>query len=607
MRTLGATVRRLGAAGAAAGLIAAALGASLAPAAPALAATDPSAATVVAGGLGAELDAYLSRLAGLGFSGTAAVAKDGELVLCRGYGLADREARRPVGPETVFTVGSITKQFTGAAILKLQELGQLDVTDTLDRFFPDAPPDKAGITLHQLLTHTAGFPGAIGDDFDLTATRDAFLARAMSTELLFAPGARHEYSNVGYSLLGIVIELVSGQGYEDFLAEHLLSPAGLERTGYLRPRYGHADLAVGYENGRRWGTVLGHPMLKDGPSWHLRANGGIHSTAREMVRWVQALRTGAVLSAASREQLFAPHVDEGAGDSWYGYGWVTFQRPDGKRFLAHNGGNGIFSADCRLYPDDGVTLFVASNDAGYAPVDLVGERLAAICLGELSREEWPPETLALDETALHPYSGVFLLPSGERLTVETGPGRLVVSGAGQGAAVLLGGLDPAAGAETILRSAEAVGAWLAGDAAPLSQWWRGQTPGEDLGRKGPELRQRWEAELGPYQGLGDVSVAARRDGVGCAVPLIFRDGTRHLVLHWRDDRVTGITASQGPPWSPGGRVEIFPLSRDSFVFRSLREDAPSLDVLFRINQGGGTVSAIVITTATRPVVAERLR
>jgi CubicO group peptidase (beta-lactamase class C family) len=142
-----------------------------------------------------------------GFSGALLVAKKGYIILSRGYGLADRELNIPVTNQTVFTTGSITKQFTGAAILNLQMMGKLSVNDPITKYLKDVPADKQRITLHHLLTYTAGFPGAIGGDFE-PILRDDFIKLVMRTKLNHKPGERYEYCNVGFSLLGVYSKLI---------------------------------------------------------------------------------------------------------------------------------------------------------------------------------------------------------------------------------------------------------------------------------------------------------------------------------------------------------------------------------------------------------------
>lgn len=176
------------------------------------------------------LDEYLSRLEGLGFAGVALVADDGEIVLAEGYGLADRDRGIPWTTGTVSSVGSITKQFTGAAIMKLVSDGKLATDDPITRFFEDVPEDKRGITVHHLLTHTAGLTDVLGGDFELVE-RDELVSRAMAEPLVGPPGDEYRYSNLGYSLLGAIVENVSDRGYEEFLRAELLAPAGAFELG----------------------------------------------------------------------------------------------------------------------------------------------------------------------------------------------------------------------------------------------------------------------------------------------------------------------------------------------------------------------------------------
>lgn len=328
-----------------------------------------------------KIDEFMERLAGNGFSGALLVADNGSILLEKGYGAADREKELPVSGDTVFTVGSITKQFTAAAILKLQMQGKLHVSDPITIFFSDVPEEKKSITLHHLLTHTAGFPGAIGPDFDPIG-REAFIKLAMETKLLRTPGDRYEYSNVGYSLLGIIIEIVSGKGYETFLHDNLFIPAGMKQTGYLIPVWDEGRLAHGYEGDRDWGTLLDKTWAEDGPGWHLRGNGGILSTLGDMYRWHLALESDEILDAEAKSLYHTPHVPENdEGSSHYGYGWAVFKTPRDTRLIAHNGGNGIFAADFLRFLDEGVVIIAFSNTAG-KPAWKASESVAKIVFKE---------------------------------------------------------------------------------------------------------------------------------------------------------------------------------------------------------------------------------
>lgn len=297
-----------------------------------------------------------------GFSGAVLVARSGDIVLHSGYGLADRELENSFTTDTVFTTGSITKQFTAAAILKLEEQGKLSVVDPINRFFKNVPEDKQSITLHHLLTHSSGLIGDLGGDYD-AITREALVEQALASTLQWPPGTRYDYSNLGYSLLGAVIELVSGQSYERFLSEQLFVPAGMMRTGYRIPEWAPGEVAVGYREGERWGTPLEHVWAEDGPWWNLRANGGLLSTLGDLHRWHRALERDAVLSEESRRKLFKPYMPEDeAGSSHYGYGWAVFTTVRDTRLVAHDGSNGYFYADFRRYMDEDVLVLFVTND-----------------------------------------------------------------------------------------------------------------------------------------------------------------------------------------------------------------------------------------------------
>jgi CubicO group peptidase (beta-lactamase class C family) len=359
----------------------------------------------------ADTRTYLSRLEPLGFAGAVLVARGDDPVFAEGFGLADRERGLRWTPATVSTVGSITKQFTGAAILKLEEQGRLAVTDPIGRYFPDVPADKSAITLHHLLTHSSGLadPEKFGD-FTPVDT-ETFVRAVLAQPLLFKPGESYEYANANFGLLGAIIEKLSGESYETFLRKGLFLPLGMFETGYVLPAWGEGRLAQGYLDGKLWGTVLGRPMAPDGPYWALRANGGIHSTAYDMLRWARALLTGRVLSAGSLEKYWAPHVSEG-GDTFYGYGWSIATGPGGLKIVTHNGGNGIFFADMAIVPEADLVVFLMTN--------VISETRVANALLEqierrfLAEEAYPaiPEIVALPVAKLAAFAGTYKLPDG---------------------------------------------------------------------------------------------------------------------------------------------------------------------------------------------------
>jgi CubicO group peptidase (beta-lactamase class C family) len=315
------------------------------------------------GELGTKLDAQMREIAEKGFSGVLFVAKDGKIVLDKGYGLADRENKTPYSADTVFDIGSITKQFTGAAILKLEMQGKLNTSDKISKYFKNVPTDKTDITFHHLLTHSAGLVGDVGKGDYEKMSRDEIINKVLASKLLSAPGEKYEYSNVGYSLLAAIIEIVTGKSYERYLHDQLFKPAGMKHTGYLIPKWKRENLAVGYKkDGSRWGTPLDHAWDKDGPYWNLRGNGGILSTVGDLYKWHLALEGEKILSKAAKEKYFAPHIKEQPeAVSFYGYGWVTQKTRRGTRLIWHNGGNPYFGADFRRYVDENTVVIVATN------------------------------------------------------------------------------------------------------------------------------------------------------------------------------------------------------------------------------------------------------
>lgn len=323
----------------------------------------------------ADIEKYLNDLETKGFSGCVLLAKDGKVLLKKGYGLADREGNRRVTPETGFDIGSITKVFTAAAIFKLEADGKLRVDDKITKYFKNVPPDKSEITIEQLITHRSGLPDLVTangtptmytTDYDFEpVSRDEIVKSAMLSKLLYSPGSSMKYSNTGYSLLGAIIEMTSGKSYERFVYEKLFLPAGMKKTGYQIPNWKSKDLAVGYDKDHPWGTPLDHAWLKDGPSWNLRANGGMISTVDDLNLWVTALQTDKLLPKESKDKFFAS------------MGLRANQR--GVRVMGPAGGNGIFNAVYMWIIEENRVLVVLSNVDKFPAEDHIG-KLAGMML-----------------------------------------------------------------------------------------------------------------------------------------------------------------------------------------------------------------------------------
>lgn len=345
-----------------------------------------------AGSAGAEdrADELLAEAMPEGASGTVVAASDGDIVFCTGFGLADRESEIAAGCDTVYDVMSISKQFTAAAILHLEMQGEIDVDDPIAEILDSVPEDKSEITVHHLLTHTAGMVEALGDDYE-ELDRDELLAEALGSDLVSPPGEEHHYSNTGYSVLAAIVEIVTGQSYDEFLVENLFEPAGMTQTGYLLPGWDDDQVAVEYdEDGSAQGRPYEHPWDQDGPYWNLRGNGGVLSTAEDMFRWHVALEGDEILSEAAKAKLFEAYVDEGYGDTFYGYGWVV-EETDLGTAVWHDGGNGWSSAEYWRFVDEGLMLFWVTNQQAQAGAwdlgdleDVIWEELLPLALAEVA-------------------------------------------------------------------------------------------------------------------------------------------------------------------------------------------------------------------------------
>jgi CubicO group peptidase (beta-lactamase class C family) len=411
-------------------LAALALPACLAACAGATAARGPSSV------LAARADSVLSRYEMYGMSGSVLVSHQGRTVLERGYGVANRQERTAAAAETRYDVASITKTFTAAAILRLAGRGLLSPADPISRFLGPVPADKQAVTIHHLLTHTAGFALDPADAGITPAhTRAEFVARALSAPLLSAPGADYRYSNLGYGLLAIVVERASGRSFADFVTSELLAPAGLRSTELL----GDAGLptgpgyATGYLPGRE-DTLVAQPAVPHGgpesPSWGKHPIGavGVVSTAGDVHRWFEALTGGRVLPDSLVRVMFTPyHGDEA-------YGWHVGTAPGVGRRVYRGGLRGGFTGLASSYPDHGVTIVYLLNQAtGWESV--LRRDLERVIAGE--PVPLPPPTVRLPPAAMAAMAGDYRFPDGSDIRVWEEGGVLVAGAEGQAAATAL--------------------------------------------------------------------------------------------------------------------------------------------------------------------------
>ena len=253
-----------------------------------------------------RLTEFFAQLKPYGFTGGVLITRNGEVILEQGYGLANRTRNIPVTNETVFDIGSNTKDFTQTAIFQLVASHKLQLTDPLSKFFPNVPADKSAITIEQLLQHTAGLPMYSGRDQEMLLRED-FLKRIFSMPLKFQPGKQESYSNPGYSLLAAIIEIVTNQPYEQYLKEQIFEPAGMTHTGYALPKWNLDEIGHTYSGDHDRGSTFDFPHPSDGSSWNLRGNGGTLSTLRDMDRFYEALVSFKLIPKESNLRVFPPN------------------------------------------------------------------------------------------------------------------------------------------------------------------------------------------------------------------------------------------------------------------------------------------------------------
>lgn len=326
--------------------------------------------------LSERADAYLrAAIAYDQFSGAVLIARDGVPIFSRGYGMANYELGAPNSPETVFRIASLTKQFTAAAVLQLQERGRLNVADPICNYLDNCPAPWRTITIRHLLSHTSGIANYSSlPDWDerlsvahYTPTELVALFRDLPLE--FEPGSNFRYSNSGYFLLGLIIERASGQAYTAYLQEHIFVPLGMTQTGHYDERRLVSGLADGYDWAAN-GFVRAEYLTNVVPS----ANGGLYSTVGDLLRWDQALYSNRLLSEQSLQAMFTPVREN------YGYGWIIQERL-GRPFQGHSGSVAGFSTFLARFPSERLTVIVLSN-SDRTSASKAALNLAAIALGE---------------------------------------------------------------------------------------------------------------------------------------------------------------------------------------------------------------------------------
>jgi len=518
---------------------------------------------MTAGVAGARLGEYMDRLAEFGYHGSVLVAKDGQVILQGAWGLADVQQGIANHNATAFSTGSVTKQYTATAILHLESMGKLTTRDTIGLYFGDLPADKRTITIHHLLTHSAGLPEMLGRD-DESLARDDFIRLVMNVPLDLPVGQGYQYSNVGYALLAAIIEIVTDEDYEAYLKRTFWEPLGMHSTGMHMLAIDDSLIAHSHS------PDVDYLRANDRPqgAWHLKGNGGILSTTADMFRWVTAVQGGEVLSPEARTKMFIPYVKEGDMESHYGYGWVIQESQlRNSRIIWHNGGGMPVGWSCAVYnylQDDLILIAFANKPMeGSHPGDQVISNLVRLYFDP--DHPLPPnraDAFAIDPTTL---AGTYELDEDNTFYVGFKEGSLHLSPRGQGAMMALFPTEMASYLPKYNGLTDSMVRLMAnGDFEGAESMFDLMSPDDDMAG---QLRTWWESKdsLGAYIGVDIIGTRMQGGSAKTYCRLLFARGDVSMRFGWMQGRCHGLMAS-APPF-----YELVPASENQFVCYSLRE------------------------------------
>jgi CubicO group peptidase (beta-lactamase class C family) len=333
----------------------------------------------------AKVDAYIKPYLEMKvFSGAVLIARKGKILLSKGYGMANYELDVANTPKTKFHLASVSKTFTAASILLLEERGLLRTSDPLTKYIPDYPNGEK-ITIHHLLIHTSGIPNV--NNFPeynnwsrFPQTTANLVDKFKNRPLNFEPGARYDYSNSNYNVLAFIIEKVSGKSYGDFLKEHIFAPLDMKDTAHDE----QANLLI--KNVASGYTPAGFDGFEKTPylDWTIKTgNGSLYSTVEDLYKWDRALYTEKLLKKGTLDKIFTKHVDDAIG-----YGWFISKRLN-RRCIRMSGRSPGFQCEIQRYVDDDTCVIVLGNNYSGAASFMLND-VAAIAFGE------PYETLSVN-------------------------------------------------------------------------------------------------------------------------------------------------------------------------------------------------------------------
>jgi CubicO group peptidase (beta-lactamase class C family) len=309
-----------------------------------------------------------------------AVIKDGKVVKIKGYGLASIEFNAPVTLDTVFEIGSVSKQMTAAGIMLLVQDGKVNLDEKISKYLPNTPDAWKDVTVRHLLTHTSGiksYTSLSGFELSRRVKIDGFIKQLSGHPLEFTPGEKNIYSNSGFNLLAYIIETQSGQPYMDFMRTRIFTPLGMTKTADRDPQFIIPFRANGYE----W--RIDHYTGRDGSLTDLMGAGSIVSTIGDMVKWDAALRGNKFLTAISKREIWTKFIFNDGTSSQYGFGW-RISDVRGTRLIGHTGQTAGFGSAIFRYADDDTTVIALTNLGESGMGSLIASSVAKVFFPQLS-------------------------------------------------------------------------------------------------------------------------------------------------------------------------------------------------------------------------------
>ena len=377
------------------------------------------------------------------FSGSIIIAKNGKILVNKGYGFADSEFDIKNNPETKFRIASLTKAFTAVAILQLEEKGLLKVDDKLQKYISDYPGGNE-ITVKHLLTHTSGIPNHTEFE-DFNKERRVFkynIVETISTfknrPLVFNPGEKFNYSNSNYILLGFVIEQVSKVSYSEYIKQNIFEPLKMNNSGFENPERIIKNFAQGYcfKN-----NEIEKAKFRDMSNAH--ASGALYSTIEDLYIWDRALYSEELISNESKEKMFTEFKDN------YGFGWGIVNVYKHK-MIAHSGEIDGFTSNISRFINDDISIIILSNFE-HTPISRINKDLIAIVFNKKYTVPEIIKTIKLTEDILQSYIGKYELEPNFIFDISISNGRLFCQPTGQSKLELV----PTSESEFILKEVDA--------------------------------------------------------------------------------------------------------------------------------------------------------